>query len=94
VTSLTEQPPDGFRWVFRDIVVFQNGNEYLNIAGFELQDADGVVIWGIRGSQARNQHVYHWTGHQVVENTFPAFMLVICQAATSLRITGYELSVT
>lgn len=85
-------PPDGKRWVVRDLEAsWWGGTAGTFLEGFLVTDGAGVPIWGMYPPYAQNNWPYHWEGRQVID-TPQTLLFVPVDNGWSLRASGYELT--
>lgn len=87
------QPPTGFRWVIRDIVMnFAAGGATVFYSPAYVHDGNGAIILASPGGRTTGFTTYRFDGHQVIDHPDWLWMYVP-QDGWSLRVTGYELSI-
>lgn len=84
--------PNGYRWVVRTIDVCVSGQTYHFASGFLVWSyADGTNLMGRGDGQVLGGFTYHWDGHQVL-NTGDQLMYTSSASSSSLRVSGYQLT--
>lgn len=93
-TSPLATVPHGYRWVFRDIELINVINSpALDLGIAQLLADDGSVMHQSPLYRTVGGVPYNWQGHQVIDQD-RAFSFYADTAGWSLRITGYQLSIS
>ena len=80
-------PPDGFRWVVRDIDVYANvtfASREVHIIGSQGQ----TFAWW--DWNTGDQAAFHWTGRQCIDP--PGQLRVVTSDLVDVSISGYQLA--
>jgi hypothetical protein len=83
--------PAGYRWVVKDMVAYCGQVFASPVAGFDVEDTVGGILWAVRHPWAVAGHTYHWNGGQVVD-TFESLYFRVTGATWSVRVSGYVLT--
>jgi hypothetical protein len=97
-TSVIGVPPEGYRWIIRDMSFVAPPDGEATIFPFEFlvgHDDPAVVFWGLDAAHAQIGQFYHWQGRQVIDSGMGEGLFVYSTAAGFIfHATGYQLSLS
>lgn len=85
-------PPDGYKWIIKDIVATHAAvGAGQPLIGFRLVDSDLVDIFSVNQPFAVAGHTFHYHGTQTIEVGEHIF-LIPADTGWAVRVSGYRLS--